>query len=137
MPLSRNPRYTTTKNKLMLSGIPKDPETEALADTLAYTFGVISKSSEEQRAIIASAYQEARELAASIQSETNSVRPSIEACLIRFEELKAHGDFAAAGWMLTAVQERLWERNLPGWQLLTHIVDEAVNLLPVENGTIL
>jgi hypothetical protein len=121
----------------MLSGIPKDPETEALADMLAYTSGVISKSSEEQRASIASAYQEARELAASIQSETNSVRPSIEACLIRFEELKAQGDFAPAGWMLTAVQERLWERNLPGWQLLTHIVDESVNLLPVENGTIL
>lgn len=50
--------------------------------------------------------------------------------LERFSAYKDAGDVAAAGWMLTAIQERVAERDLPYWRKLRKIVDVAVRELP-------
>lgn len=62
--------------------------------------------------------------------------PRIVACMDRFEALKTAENVSCAGWMLMAVQLRLNERNLAGWEPLLAAVDRAIELLPCPDPTL-
>lgn len=111
-------------------------ETTDIMDTLAFTIGLILKSDERDRHRIALAYQEAQTLAASIPLDNGDARPRITACFERYETYRAAGDIVAAGWMLTAIETRLRERNLEGGDLLIPAVERALEILPRLDGTI-
>ncbi|MBP1862182.1 hypothetical protein [Rhizobium herbae] len=106
-------------------------ETELLSKTLVFTLSVIIDSDAEKRRRIALAYQEAELLVATIPLDNGDARSRIKACVKRFDHYKAAGDVASAGWMLKAVEERISERNLPGWRTLREVVDQATKLLPI------
>jgi hypothetical protein len=114
-------------------------ESRHLLDTLAFTVGVIASSDAGDKQRIANAYQDARSLAAAIGlDDEGSARPRVVACLERFQAYKDAGDVAAAGWMLTAMQERVNERDLPGWRQLRKVIKGAVReLLPPPGKTAL
>lgn len=105
-------------------------ESEALMDTLMFTLGVIVNNGGEKRVRIANAYAEAQELVASIKISNGDARPRIVACFEPFDAYKAADDVAAAGWMLTALQQRIGERNLQDWEKLAVVADKAVEMLP-------
>jgi hypothetical protein len=113
-------------------------ESAALLDMLLFTVRVIVASGAEDKQRIANAYQDARSLVATIGLDhEGSARPRITACFERFNAYKAAGDVAAAGWILTAMQERVAERDLPGWRQLRKIVKGAVRELPSPGKTAL
>lgn len=113
-------------------------ETADLLDMLIFTVKVIAASEADDKQRIANAYKDARSLVATIGlDDTGSARPRITACFERFNAYKAAGDVAAAGWILTAMQERVSERDLPGWQQLRKIVRGAVRELPPPGKTAL
>lgn len=104
-------------------------ETADLQMALLYSVRTIVESGVQGKRQTAKAYQEARELVATIDRNSGSARPRIEACLKHFNMHKNADDQAAAGWMLAAIQERVSERNLYGWRRLKEIVDAAVQEL--------
>ncbi len=110
-------------------------ETEHLSKTLIFTLNIIIESDAEKRQRIALAYQEAELLVAGIPLDNGDARPRIKACVKRFDRYKAAGDVACAGWMLKAMQERVEQRNLPGWRKLRKVIDQASKLLPLETPT--
>ncbi len=113
-------------------------ETADLLDTLMFTVKVITQSDVEGKQRIANAYQDARSLVATIGlDDEGSARPRITACFERFNAYKAADDLAAAGWILTAIQERVAERDLPGWRQLRKIIKGAVRELPEPGKTAL
>lgn len=105
-------------------------ETEDLAETLFYTLTVIVRSDDQERRRIAVAYHEARILAAGIELDKGDARPRIEACLGRFNACRAVGAIEAAGWMLSALEERISERDLRHWKKLRMVAKQAADLLP-------
>ncbi|MFP3546927.1 hypothetical protein SB748_26185 [Rhizobium sp. SIMBA_035] len=105
-------------------------ESRDLMTTLIFTLGVITESNESARQQIAAAYSEARSLAASIPWDDKSARPRITACLARFNECKEAESVEAAAWMLTAIQERVAEKDLPDWETLKIVADKAAAMLP-------
>lgn len=104
-------------------------EADDLLETLVFTFGVILDSDADRRGRISAAYASAQALVATIPLEDKSARPKIVACLELFTANKDAGKVEAAGWMLAALQERIAERNLPQWEQLQVVADQAVNLL--------
>ena len=117
---------------------PARDETADLLDTLIFTLRMIAMSDTHGKQRIANAYQDARSLVATIGlDDEGSARPRIVACFERFNAYKAADDVAAAGWILTAIQERVAERDLPGWQQLRKIVKGAVRELPRPGRTAL
>lgn len=111
-------------------------ETEAMSKTLAWTLGMIAQSGPEERERIALAYQEAQELVAGIPKDKGDARPRIVACFGRSDAYRAAEDIACVGWILTAIQERVNERNLPDWRKLRKVINNAVKLLPVSRPTV-
>lgn len=67
--------------------------------------------------------------------EGGSARPRIVACLERFQTYKEAEEVEAAGWMLTAIRERLSEQNLPDWERLQVVADKAAELLEPKPST--
>ena len=74
---------------------------------------------------------------ATIAKEEGSARPRIVACFERFEAYKAAGDVNAAGWMLVAIEERIAERDLPGWRKFRTVAKMATRALPRPEKTAL
>jgi hypothetical protein len=87
-------------------------ENDDLKENASFTVGVIAAANIEDRMSIAEAYHEARQFVASIKLQNGSARPRTVACLERFETLRTANDAASAGWMLTALQQRIEEREL-------------------------
>lgn len=112
-------------------------EAQHLFNTIDFTIGVILRSNADDLNRIAFAYQEAQCLAEAIPLAPGNAdaRPRIVACMNRFEPLQTQGDASCAGWMLMAVQLRLNERNLPGWEALLAAVERAIELLPSPEPT--
>lgn len=106
-------------------------ETIDLMKTLMFTLGVIVDNEGEKRQRIADAYAEAQELVATIAPENGSARPRIVACIHRSDAYRAKDDIAAAGWILTAIRERIAEQDLPEWEKLAAIANKAVQMLPL------
>lgn len=104
-------------------------EAAHLLETLVWTLDVITASEGSGRERISHSYSEARAFAASIPLAGTDARPRIKACLKKFNILKAAGDLAATGWMLAALEERISEGNLPDWEELRKVADNAVGLL--------
>lgn len=58
------------------------------------------------------------------------------ACFKRSDPYRAADDIACVGWILTALQERVNERTLPGWQKLRKVITNTVKLLPLSDPTL-
>lgn len=95
--------------------------------TLVFTANVIVLSDDDETRRIARTYQKARRLISTPSMAKGAARPRILACMERFNEAGSNID--RAGWMLVAIQERLAEQNLPGWQEMTQIADAAERVL--------
>lgn len=104
-------------------------EATDLMKTLIHTVGIIAGSTKVERKRIAAAYDEAQTFTAGIALAEGSARPRIVACFKRVNAYQAAEDVAAAGWMLTALQERIAEQDLAGWQALKIVADKAAALL--------
>lgn len=96
-------------------------ETRDLTKTLVWACGMVLQSGPEDRQRIALAYGQAQELVAGIEPDNGDARPRIVACV---------------GWILTAIQERVNEKNLLGWSKLRKLVNGAIELLPVDGPTV-
>jgi len=95
---------------------------------------MIAQSGPDDRQRIALAHKDAQELVAGIPLD--NARPRIEACFKRSAAYRAEDDIACVGWILTALQERVNEKNLPGWPKLRKIIKEARKLLPLAEPTV-
>lgn len=105
-------------------------ETEDLSKTLAWACGAVLQASPEDRQRIALSYQEAQDLVAGIPKDNGDARPRIVACIDRSETYRAAENIACVGWILTALQERVNEQNLPDWRQLRKVINKTTKLLP-------
>jgi hypothetical protein len=105
-------------------------ESDELLQTVLWAFEVVRTNKPAMVRQIAATYAEAQALVASIPKENGSSRPRIVACFERWNHYLAKDDLAGAGWILTAVQERIAERDLRDWMAMKILVDQAVALLP-------
>ncbi|TCU15619.1 hypothetical protein EV130_1203 [Rhizobium azibense] len=113
-----------------------ESEVEALSKTLAWTCGVIAQSDPEERQRIAAAYRQAQTLIAGIPLEGGDARRRIVACIERSDTYRAVEDIACVGWIMTAIQERVNERDLPHWRQLRKIIKLALKLLVQPEATV-
>lgn len=100
-----------------------------LSKTLVWTVGMITQAGPDERKRVANAYREARGLVAQIPKTDEGARPRIVACFQRSDEYRAVEDIACVGWILTAIEERVNEGDLPDWRKLRKVVKNAVKLL--------
>jgi hypothetical protein len=105
-------------------------ESMDLINTLAFAVSVITTSTGEHRLRIAEVYAQAQKFIATIPPENGSIRPRIVACFAHFDAYRAKEDVAGTGWLLTAIQERIAEQDLPEWHELKDIAESAARLLP-------
>ncbi|MET4692157.1 hypothetical protein [Sinorhizobium fredii] len=110
-------------------------ESEDMSRTLAWACGMILQSGPDDRRRIALAYQEAQELIASIPKDNGDAYPRIVACFKRSDTYRADDDIACVGWILTAIQERVNERDLPDWRRVRKVINRTVKLLPLSSPT--
>lgn len=99
-----------------------------LTNTLKFIVDAAVEGSVADRARIVTAYAEARDFVASLGS-TSTPSKRIDACFKRYKKLSQADDFAAVGWLFVAVEERISEHNLPGWQDLRAAADVALTKL--------
>lgn len=113
-----------------------DEEAEAMSKTLIWAVGMVMQSGPTDRELIAHAYQEAQDLVATIEKDNGDARPRIVACFERSDTYRAVEDIACVGWILTAIQERVNERDLPDWRKLRKVVSNTVKMLSVSKPTV-
>ncbi|TJW00025.1 MAG: hypothetical protein E5W97_30025 [Mesorhizobium sp.] len=111
-------------------------EAEQLSKTLAWTCGMILQSGPDDLRRIASAFGQAQDLVASIPKESGDARPRIVACFERSDRFRAENDVACVGWILTAIQQRVNERDLADWRKLRKVLDKAISLLPLSKTSV-
>ncbi|MBZ5845073.1 hypothetical protein LAV88_29330 [Rhizobium sp. VS19-DR104.1] len=111
-------------------------ETEAMSRDLIWILSLIVNSRPEERQRIALAYAQAQDLVASISKDNGDAWPRIVACFERSDAYQAAGDPACAGWLLTGMQERVNERNLPDWRKLRKIIRNTIKRLPLTMPTV-
>lgn len=75
-------------------------------------------------------------MVAAIPKDKGDARPRIVACFERSNAYKKAGDLAYAGWLLTAMQERVNEQDLPDWRKLHEIISNTVKMLPMTKPTV-
>ncbi|WP_246749939.1 hypothetical protein [Mesorhizobium caraganae] len=97
---------------------------------------MILQSGPEDRQRIALAYQEAQTLVASIPKDSGDARPRIAACIKRSDTYRAVDDIACVGWMLTAIEERVDERNLSTWRQLRKVINKILTQLPLSKPAV-
>lgn len=107
-----------------------------LSKTLVWTVGMITQAGPGERERVANAYREAQDLVAQIRKTKEGARPRIVACFHRSDEYRAAEDIACVGWILTAIEERVNEGDLPDWRKLRKVVKNAVKLLPAPAPTL-
>ncbi|MDW9782618.1 hypothetical protein [Sinorhizobium meliloti] len=112
-------------------------EVESLSKTLAWAVDSIAQCGPDDRKHIALAYWQAQELVASIpKDDDGDARPRILACFERSDACRAANDIACVGWILTAIQERVNERNLPDWRKLRKVINKTLKMLPLSEPTV-
>lgn len=105
-------------------------EAADLMKTLTWMLEVIRTNKPKVLRRIAESYAEAQEHVSFIPLEDGSARPRIVACFQHWNVYLAKDDVGGAGWVLAALQERIAEKNLTGWQELQTVADHAVAMLP-------
>lgn len=105
-------------------------EAADMMEALFHALKIIAASDAPGRQRIANARYDAEQLAAAIAQDAGSARPSILACLERYEAYKAVGDVNATGWILAAIEQRIAERDLPDWRKLRTVANMATRALP-------
>lgn len=105
-------------------------EAADLMEALLHALKIIAVSDSRDRQRIANARHDAERFAATIAKEEGSARPRILACLRRYEAYRVAGDVNATGWMLTAIAERIAERDLADWRKLETVANMATRALP-------
>lgn len=113
-----------------------EKEAEAMFKTLEWTLGMITQGSPEEREHMANSYQEAQQFIASIPKDGDDAHPRIVACFERSDGYRAADDSACVGWILSAIQERVNEQNLPNWRKFRKVVKMAVKMLSVPKPTV-
>jgi len=117
------------------SGMNK--EVESLSKTLAWAVDSIAQCGPDHRKHIALAYWQAQESVANIpKDDDGDARPRILACFERSDACRAANDMACVGWILTAIQERVNERNLPDWRKLRKVINKTLKMLPLSEPTV-
>ncbi|OJH51659.1 hypothetical protein ATN81_27815 [Agrobacterium pusense] len=97
---------------------------------------MIEQSDPDRLQHIANAYNEAQDLIATIPKDNGNPRPCITACFARSDAYRAEGDSACVGWVLSALQERMNERNFPDWRKFRKVVKMAVKMLSASKPTV-
>lgn len=111
-------------------------EPQAMFKTLEWTVGMIAQSSPDDRKRIALAYQEAQRVVDTIPKDNGSARPRIVLCFARSDAYRAVEDIACVGWVLTAMQERVKEQDLPEWRSFRKVINKAVKMLFASGSTV-
>ncbi|MUZ74527.1 hypothetical protein GOZ90_17720 [Agrobacterium vitis] len=111
-------------------------EAEKLSKTLAWTCGMITQSGPDDLRRIALAYGQAQELVASNPKDDGDAWPRIVACFERSDGYRAVDDIACVGWLHTAMEERVNERDLPDWRKLRKVLDKTKELLPLSKTSV-
>lgn len=111
-------------------------EAAEMFKTLQWTVGMIMQSGPDERQHIANAYHEAQDLMASPLLEGSDARQRIVACFERSDVYRAANDSAGVGWVLSAIQERVNEKDLPDWRKFRKVVRQAVEMLSISKPTI-
>ena len=110
-------------------------EVADLTKTLIWTADMVSQASGRDLKRIAGAYVEAQTHVAGIEKADGDARPPIVACFKKSDEYRATDDIARVGWILTALQERENEGDLPGWRKLRKVIARSVKALPINGPT--
>lgn len=105
-------------------------ESADLLQTVLWVFEVIRTNKRAVVQRIAETYAEAQRLVATIPKEDGSARPRIVACFARWSVYRDKDDLAGTGWILTAIQERIAEGDLPDSAAIKILIDQAVAMLP-------
>ncbi|TCQ16691.1 hypothetical protein [Rhizobium sp. PP-CC-3G-465] len=111
-------------------------EFDDIARTLIWAAGMVLQSGPADRRRIARAYRKAQERVAAIPAANGDARPRIVACFEAFDDYKSREDVAGVGWLLTAIQERVNEHDLPDWQALNLLVDDVLEMLGLVEMTV-
>lgn len=104
-------------------------ESTELIKTLTWVVELVMTTNAAMLQRIAESYTEAQAHVAGIPFDEWSARPRIVACLERWNVHRASDDLGGAGWVLTALQERIAERDVRNWPELKAIADQAVEML--------
>lgn len=104
-------------------------ESTELMKTLTWVVDLIMTADARMLQRIAESHAEAQAHVAGIPFDDWSARPRIVACLEHWNVYKAKDDLGGAGWVLTAVQERIAERDLRAWPDMKAITDQAAAVL--------
>ena len=111
-------------------------ENDDLSKCLIWSVGRITQATPDERARVAEAHRQAQEVVQGIPKNEEGARARIILCIHRSDELKAKGDIASVGWLLTAIEERANERDLRDWRKLRAAARNAVKLLLVSHPTV-
>ncbi|PYE29765.1 hypothetical protein C8J35_1802 [Rhizobium sp. PP-F2F-G38] len=111
-------------------------EFDDIARTLIWAAGMVLQSGPADRRRIARAYRKAQKRVADIPTDNGDARPRIVACFAAFDGYKDRKDVAGVGWLLTAIQERVKEHDLPDWQALNLLVDDVLEMLGLVEMTV-
>ncbi len=97
---------------------------------LLYAINIITQQKDENLQRIADDYEEALELIASFELNSDLSLSRTMARFVHYYPDKTSNSLAFAGWMLAALQQRIHERDLPDWEKLGRLIDTTVALLP-------
>jgi hypothetical protein len=111
-------------------------ENENISITLLQLGHLVMQSDAETRERIAVAYLQAQEMVASIAKDHGDARPRIVACFECSTAFEVLDDIAWVEWMLTAVEERVNERDLRNWRSLRKVIKTVVKVLPLVKPTV-
>jgi hypothetical protein len=111
-------------------------EVEDISKTLLQLGQTVMQSDPNTLQRIADAYWQARVMVADIPNDKGNARPRIVACFARSDACRFNGDLAFVGWMLTAIEERINERDLRNWRSLRKVIKIVVNVLSSVKPTI-
>lgn len=109
-------------------------ESLELMKTLYGIVNAILAESDEGRRRMAEIYAQAQEHVATIPLEARSARRRIVVCYQHWDMFRLRNDVAGSGWVLTAIQQRIGEKDLPDWPKMQSLVERAVAMLEGPRG---
>ena len=111
-------------------------ETSDLVQALLVVDEAITRSRGDTRRLIVESYADAQACVLALTAERRPPAARVKACFARYKVFKDADDVAAIGWLLTAAQERIAQKNLPAWPMLDMIAGRAARKLTVSRHTL-